>query len=281
MLIEFIIPESLCFEDLQSTLQKNTRILTEPSRTVYRTYYDSFDWRLYLNDSLLEYTRDGNGHTLVCRTLKGNRRDTRLKQQQAPRFARDLPPGQFRELLEPLLEMRELVPTVRVRSRIHTLRILNKDDKTVAYLTVEENSLPRQQGRRSGKLDDRAIVTPVKGYPKPCSEVAKLLQGQGLTPAQNSLMLAALSTIGEIPGTYSSKLNLMLDPAMRADRASKVILQRILDIMLQNETGARAGTDTEFLHDFRVAVRRTRSALTQIKTVFPKQIIDRYKTDFT
>ena len=43
MLIEFIIPESLCFEDLQSTLQKNTRILTEPSRTVYRTYYDSFD----------------------------------------------------------------------------------------------------------------------------------------------------------------------------------------------------------------------------------------------
>ena len=280
MRTEFIIPESLCFEDLQSVLQKNTQILTEPSRTVYRTYYDSFDWRLYLDDSLLEDTRDGNAHTLVWRTLKGNRRDTRLKQQLAPRFARDLPAGHFRDLLEPLLDMRELVPMVRVRSRIHSLRILNKDDKTVAYLTVEENSLPRQQGRRSGKLDDRAIVIPVKGYPKPSSEVAKLLQGQGLTLAQNGLMLAALSTIGEIPGNYSSKLNLKLDPAMRADRASKVILQRILDIMLQNETGTRAGTDTEFLHDFRVAVRRTRSALTQIKAVFPKRIVDRYKTEF-
>lgn len=42
----------------------------------------------------------------------------------------------------------------------------------------------------------------------------------------------------------------------------------------------RTGTDTEFLHDFRVAIRRTRSALTQIKSVFPKRIVDRYKTEF-
>ncbi|MGB5427663.1 MAG: CHAD domain-containing protein, partial [Gammaproteobacteria bacterium] len=35
-----------------------------------------------------------------------------------------------------------------------------------------------------------------------------------------------------------------------------------------------------FLHDFRVAIRRTRSALSQIKAVFPKQIVARYKTEF-
>jgi len=281
MRIELIIPESLCFEDLQSALQKNTRVLTEPPRTVYRTYYDSFDWRLYRNGARLEDTCDGNEHMLVWRTLKGNQRDIRLKQQKAPRFARGLPAGQFRDLLEPLLDMRELVPGIRVRTRVHPLRILNKNDKTVAYLTIEENSLPRQQGRRSGKLDDRAIIIPVKGYLKPCNEVAKLLQRQDLTPAQDDLMLAALTAIGEMPGDYSSRLHLKLDPAMRADRASKVILHRILDIMLQNETGTRAGTDTEFLHDFRVAVRRTRSALTQIKAVFPKRIVDRYKTEFS
>ena len=48
----------------------------------------------------------------------------------------------------------------------------------------------------------------------------------------------------------------------------------------QTEAGTRTGTDTEFLHDFRVAIRRTRSALTQIKAVFPKRIVDRYKTEF-
>jgi CHAD domain-containing protein len=280
MRIEFIIPEGMYFEDFQPILQKNTRILTEPPRTVYRTYYDSFDWRLYLNDSLLEDTRDGNVHTLVLRTLKGKDLCPRLKLDEAPRFARNLPQGFFRKRLEPVLEMRELVPKIKIRSRISTLRILNKDMKTVAYLVIGMNTLPRQKGARSGKLDNRATVIPVKGFQKPCNQLVKLLQEQGLTPAQNDLMLAALSISGETPGTYSSKLDLKLDPTMRADRASKLILHRLLDIMLQNEAGTRIGTDTEFLHDFRVAIRRTRSALTQIKSVFPKRIVDRYKTEF-
>ncbi len=280
MRIEFIIPEGVRFEDLQSTIQKNNRILTEPSRMADRTYYDSFDWRLYLNNSLLEGTRDGSENLLVWRPLKGKGRDLRLRTGRMPRFARDLPAGQFRDLLEPVLEMRELASRVRIRSRTHTLRVLNRDEKTVAYLVVEENTLPRQQGKRPGKLDDRAIIIPVKGYPKPCNELVKFLQASGLTPAQHDLMLAALATIGEIPGSYSSKLNLKLDPAMRADRATKVILHRLLEVMLQNEDGTRTGTDSEFLHDFRVAIRRTRSALTQIKEVFPKQTTERYKTEF-
>jgi CHAD domain-containing protein len=280
MRTEFIIPENLHFEDLQSILQKNTRILTEPSRTVYRTYYDSFDWRLYLDNSLLEVTRDGNVHTLVWRTLKGKHRCPRLKLNAAPRFTRDLPQGPFRDLMEPVLEMRELVPKVMIRSRINTFRILNKDQKTVAWLTAETNTLTRKKGARSGKLDNRVAVIPVRGYPKPGKDVAKFLQEQGLIPAPHDLMQAALSTIGETPGNYSSKLNLKLEPAMRADRATKVILHRLLDVMLQNEAGTRTGTDTEFLHDFRVAIRRTRSALTQIKAVFLKRIVERYKTDF-
>jgi CHAD domain-containing protein len=280
MRIEFFIPENLACEDLLSTLQKDTRIRPEPARTVYRTYYDSFDWRLYLDNSLLEDTRDGNVHTLVWRTLKGEHRCPRLKLPEAPRFARDLPQGPFRKLMAPVLEMRELVPKVRIRSRINTLRVLNKDEKTVAWLIVAENNLPRQRGTRPVKLDNRATVIPVRGFPKPCKQVAKLLQDMGLTPAQDDPMLAALSIIGEVPSSHSSKLNLELDPAMRADQASKVILSRLLDIMKQNEAGTRTGTDTEFLHDFRVAIRRTRSALTQIKAVFPKQIVDRYKTEF-
>jgi len=119
MRIEFLIPENLGLEDLQAILQKKTRILSEPVQTIYRTYYDSFDWRLYLDDSLLEDTRDGKVHTLVWRSLKGENRCPRLQLDKAPGFARDLPQGPFRKLLEPVLEMRELVPKVRIRSRVH------------------------------------------------------------------------------------------------------------------------------------------------------------------
>ena len=43
----------------------------------------------------------------------------------------------------------------------------------------------------------------------------------------------------------------------------------LLGILVANEPGLRANLDTEFLHDFRVAVRRTRSLLGQIRHVFP------------
>ena len=43
----------------------------------------------------------------------------------------------------------------------------------------------------------------------------------------------------------------------------------LLDIMVANEPGMRADLDTEFLHDYRVSLRRTRSLLGQIKNVFP------------
>jgi CHAD domain-containing protein len=47
-----------------------------------------------------------------------------------------------------------------------------------------------------------------------------------------------------------------------------------------NEAGTIANLDTEFLHDFRVAVRRTRSALGQMKTVFPPATLARYREKF-
>jgi hypothetical protein len=280
MRTEFIIPENLRLEDLQSVLEKKTRLHREPAQTIYRTYFDSFDWRLYQDDSLLEDTRSGNEHTLVWRSLKGEYRCPRLKLRAAPRFAWDLPQGPVRKLMEPVLEMRELVAKVRVRSRINSLRILNKDKKTVAWLALEENTLMRQKGSRSRELDNRAVVIPVRGYTKHGKELKNLLRKQGMVPAQGDLMQTALSLTGQIPGGYSSKLGLQLDPDMRADQASKLILHRLLDIMLENEDGTRTGTDTEFLHDFRVAIRRTRSALTQIKAVFPKRVIDRYKAEF-
>jgi CHAD domain-containing protein len=278
--LEFLLPYRLGADELLARVKHAFRHHAEPARMLTRTWYDSFDWRLYANGSTLEDTRDGNEHTLVWRTLEGDQCDSRLKLQQAPRFAWDLPPGHFRDRLEPVLEMRELAPKLRIRSRVNTLRILNKDEKTVAYLVIEENTLPRQKGLKPGKLDDRATIIPVKGFPKPTRDLAKFLQAQGLPPAPGDLMQTALTMFGETPGTYTSKLNLELDPTMRADQASKLILHRLLDIMEQNEAGTRIGTDSEFLHDFRVAIRRTRSALSQIKAVFPKHIVDRYKTEF-
>jgi hypothetical protein len=108
MRFEFIIPNPLGVKTLQSGLQENIRLSADPPRILQRTCYDSFDWRLYAQDTVLEETRDDGEHRLVWRTLNSNTILAQITLPGPPRFAQDLPPGRFRDRLEPVLEMREL-----------------------------------------------------------------------------------------------------------------------------------------------------------------------------
>ena len=70
------------------------------------------------------------------------------------------------------------------------------------------------------------------------------------------------------------------DTSLRGDRASKAILLRLLEAIEANEAGVLLNADPECLHDFRIAVRRTRSALGQIKGVFPARAVARFAPRF-
>ena len=71
----------------------------------------------------------------------------------------------------------------------------------------------------------------------------------------------ALRALGRRPGDYSNKVDTAITAAMPASQAAATILLRLLDTLDANVGGVLADTDTEFLHDLRVSVRRTRSAL--------------------
>jgi len=74
-------------------------------------------------------------------------------------------------------------------------------------------------------------------------------------------------------------LNINLDPGMRSDIAGKYIYSHLLKAIKANQQGTIANIDSEFLHDFRVAVRRTRAGLSQIKGILPADI-SAYYVDF-
>ncbi|HEX8007821.1 MAG TPA: CHAD domain-containing protein, partial [Trebonia sp.] len=63
------------------------------------------------------------------------------------------------------------------------------------------------------------------------------------------------------PGDYSNKVDAPVSEAMPAAGAVAVILLRLLDTLEANVGGVIRDIDTEFLHDLRVSVRRTRAAL--------------------
>jgi CHAD domain-containing protein len=72
-----------------------------------------------------------------------------------------------------------------------------------------------------------------------------------------------------------------LTPDMRSEEAARIILRRLLQVIRTNEAHLAQDRDTEILHDFRVAIRRTRSALRQMKNVFPVEIANRFRKDFS
>jgi CHAD domain-containing protein len=158
-------------------------------------------------------------------------------------------------------------------------RILNRDEKTVARLAYEQWRPWR--GKNKSPLVTYLCLKPVKGYPKYRRALARLFQEAGLkTSKTEEIFFKALEAVDKKPGDYSAKLNIQLDPNMGADQATKIILRFLLQVMRINEAHIEQDLDTEFLHDFRVAIRRTRSALGQIKTVFPIKTTDRFKKDF-
>lgn len=280
MQLEFTIKDDLNINELQTILQDKLHATRTPPQQLQRTCYDTFDWRLFASNAVLEADINGKQHDLVWRSLNNDGKRLQIKLASPPRFAWDLPPGQLRKQLEPVLEMRELMPLVSISSRVHTLQVMDKIEKTVARISIEENKVRRRKGGKVLLQDNRVIILPIRGYQKVFKRIVKTLEGMGLQPATEDLMQKALAVTGYNPGDYSSKLDLHLDPQERADRASRVIFRRLLDIIRDNEAGTRRGTDSEFLHDFRVAIRRTRSALSQIKGVLPAPILKRYKAEF-
>jgi CHAD domain-containing protein len=67
---------------------------------------------------------------------------------------------------------------------------------------------------------------------------------------------------------------------MPAGEATKLILLNLLETMRTNEAGIKADIDVEFLHDYRVAVRRTRTALSEIRKVLPKSRVRYFRGAF-
>ena len=270
--LRFAVPEGFDADGLASALERLVTLVKEPPRKRTVAYLDSFDWRLFEQGTVLE-AESGQGPPLLrWRRLSGGQELARLSGVAPPRFVADLPRGPLRERLAPIVEMRAVLPVARVRRIAQGFRVLNKDEKTTLRLRIEEDSRPGRSNGTLHGLQRRLLLLPVRGYAKPFHLIARLLQEDlGLRRDEQDPFLAALARTGQVPGGYSSKLRFALDPAQPTGAALRGILLHLLDTMAANEAGVAEDLDTEFLHDFRVAVRRTRSAITQVKRVLPAE----------
>ncbi|MGO9188335.1 MAG: CHAD domain-containing protein [Streptosporangiaceae bacterium] len=257
-----------------------------------RTWLDTFDWRLYRAGLMLEFEQARRDGRLLLSRADGTPQAEQPVTGWPPRRpALDLPPGPVRDRIMVLIRPRALLPIVRAFSTVRVTRLLNADGKTVARLAAEHITVtavaasptavgPTAAGT-TAELPLRLAIADVRGYPGQARRASTLLAGvPGVSSASQGVFTAALTALGRHPADYTSGVDAEITASMPASVAVARLLLRLLDTLEQNVDGVLRDIDTEFLHDLRVAVRRTRSAIKLLGEVLPADLAEHYKTEF-
>jgi len=248
-------------------------------RTLRRIWLDTFDWRLFRAGLNLECTA-GRGMSEL--TLTG--RDGEVVASDVashtrwPAMIGALPAGPLREHLAAIVGVRALMPVAQATVAQTRRRALNTDDKTIAFLTVDRIALTQP---RRASVPSRVTVSPLRGYQGQATRFADALAlTADIGPAGQSAFEAAIMAAGRKPGDYTSKIDVQLTADMPATIAVSTVLTRLFDTVQANIAGTIRDIDTEFLHDLRVALRRTRSVLKLAGSVLPGDVTGRYRPAF-
>jgi len=263
---EFTLPPHANPTELVDTLEQAFGFLSQGRHRVKRVYYDSFDGRLRRAGFGCAIEPDGDALAVWVAGPGGVWHEP-VAVATPPRFAQDLPPAPWRGPVAALLDCRALLP----RPGIALLReIFVWEDAAGAALMRAELDIPELE---APPLPVRLRLVAVRCGPKRFRHTVEAVRGRfGLESAPAGGRAEALE--------LSGAARFRLDPAERADAAARCILWTQWEAIRRNEAGVLDSVDTEFLHDFRVAVRRTRAALGQIKAVFPAKTTRRYAQAF-
>jgi len=269
--LHFDLPKNLSAKKFINKLSKNLDIQLSSQQYTIKTFFDSFDWRLYNADMICEFNHSHSASQVSLIDRNSGKLLALENMQDVIRFSDQFPKGDLRTMLAPSLEMRALLPLCQLPHNVYQLNILNKDQKIILRIQFDEHEL----------IANQLHLYPLKGYDKALKKVSHIIQNTfDLNPTKYSVLKAGLKLEGRKPKDYNSKVRINITPDMRAEEACKIIYQQLTRAMQLNEAGTLADTDTEFLHDFRVAVRRTRAGLSQLKNTLPTKDINRYAEFF-
>jgi CHAD domain-containing protein len=245
-----------------------------PPVRLHRTLLDTFDGRLHRAGLRLEHRVAGRDRRLV---LSGRDVVTvELAVPTAPRFAADLPSGPVRQRLAKIVDVRALLPLVSVDAE--SVRGERRDRAGKATAVVELSISPTAG---AGDLPDWTVeIVALAGYPKPAEVLCDLVAGLGLHRVDGDLLDLACAANGVDPAGTDVPVGIPLDPDTLALAGYREVLGNLADAIDVNWQGSIDDVDPEFLHDLRVAVRRTRSVIAQGRTVLPADVAERFGAGF-
>ncbi len=248
-----------------------------PTRSV-STYLDTGDWRVYKARGTLAFVARGAAQELVWWTGEVSRTE-QLDCAEPPSFATDLPAGPYRDALHKASAGRRLFPIATLTSERTLWRVLDREGKTRVRFALRRDTACGPDGAPHA-LPVRLEIQPVRGYDKARRKLESLLERFETRAVDDTPLADVIPFLPRSPVGYVHRIAHDLAPTMRADEAAKAVHLRLLQRIENTREGAAAHLDSVFVKDLRVAVRRTRVALSQIRDVFPPDRAEHFRAEF-
>lgn len=278
----FVVQGEMPPDAVVSSLQALLPTRRRPIARQRLTMLDTFDGRVRRAGARLTQSA-GRVLSTIAWQAPGGRGPLATQVSHPVEFVWDLPEGPLQQALTPVIGVRRLLPQAEAEQYGAILEILDERQKTVARVQVESGLVRRFTSRRTWQAVPTIVtLTALRGYGDVYERLVPVIESRpGTTSCTEGVQSLILRRAGVPEPRDFSSLQIDLEPTVRADVGAMQIHRAVIEILAGTEPGLRANSDTEFLHDFRVAVRRTRSLLGQIKEVFPAEVTSHFASEFS
>ena len=248
-----------------------------PPQPTTRSVLDTFDGRLHRAGARLDARpvyKPGSTDAVELSPHGVALPDRSLVVSQLPQSPSDLPAGQFRLQLESIVRDRALLVQLTMTSQCaHAIR-RNRDGKAVARLELHTDIEVADADGRPCALGDHAWcleLHELPGHRKHARRARRHLDDLGLeTFETDSVGWSAIAA-----GLTLSGIDISREADLRRKDSAAVAFRQVLHVLADAVEMTWQGTadelDPEFLHDLRVALRRSRTVLRAAVDVMPDE----------
>jgi CHAD domain-containing protein len=249
----------------KAPIGKLTPVLTLEDAATPITLLDCFDQPLRNSDRLL--FKLGDRVDLLTPNGQIISQPTPTKVQ----FIAGLPNGPVKSALADISPLRSLLPIGSGTLRRGVLTLLDDEEKT--HCRAHLRLFTCSGGKRMALVNLQGI----RGYAKSHAALRQHIEACGGIP----LNIAGLSAeILPRQKAYTARPEISINADQTAFTTATNIIAGYIAVAEGNEAGIIADHDTEFLHDYRIALRKIRSVLSLFKGVYAEEQTAELKSRF-
>ena len=272
----FVVPAGMEMATIAGRLGDGYVIGELTPEEIREEYLDTFEWKLYMSGRAL--ARSGRRYRLYSAD------GTLLVEGRGPRKKRpfwwNFSEGALRDELIEGADIRALCPKLHLSRHRRFFQLLNEDEKTVLRLRLERTIT---LAAASGAVDAWHLhLDGIRGYDHEFEAVLHLMRQDGLEefPAGTHFLAPILARADITVESQGSKTAISLARDISVRGGLRQVGLAVLSDIRRNLPGTVDDIDTEFLHDLRISLRRTRSLLSIFTKIIPGEQGRHFRAEF-